>query len=657
MNAAGDWPLWARLQRHADDAPNRTAYIEQGTGRSITYRTLVDAVIAAPRSASAVEILNVGNRIAFVVRLLAVLRAGGCVLPIDVTVPPAEADRLTQIAGGAVPDRPAVLLPSSGTTGQPKLVCRPRDGLHGMAGGVADAIGLLPTDRVLAAVPLAHSYGLEHGLLIPLWAGCTVLLCDGLDLPPVAAAWRSGPTVFPAVPSMLELLLRSELPANDSLRRVYTAGAPLPASVADAFETRYGFAVGQVYGMTEIGSVTYRDPARDAADSVGRSAAGVQLRIDHSGELLVRSPSMLSTYLGDPSAADRLVDGFFLTGDLAALSAAGELTLLGRAKLLIDVGGAKVNPLEVEAILAEHPGVATCVVLPLALSETIRKVRAIVVPTDPAGPPSATELRDFVRQRLARHKVPRLIEFRDGLPRTPAGKIARQLLALLAAMYVMGCAAKPDPIRRYAEMSPSDSLAVVRTRLANVKTVRGEADMTLTDPKGQTVHLDGAYLLAVPSRARLRAWKLGQAVFDLTIREDGAWAYLPREEAAPNLRQSMGRWLGLLGGGDFFVGDAEVTSDTLVLTRPEGDGLTLRCTVDRPTLTPRQYELFDTTGKSRFTLTLSDYRNSGTDQVWPMRITAKSEGGTVDIRTRDVEVNAELPEAAFRPPSRAVKLP
>ncbi|MDB5324498.1 MAG: putative fatty-acid--CoA ligase [Phycisphaerales bacterium] len=428
MSGTADWPLWARIQQHTGDAPDRVAYIEQGTGRSITYGALVDAVIAAPQRASAVEVLSVGNRIAFVVRLLALLRAGGSVLPIDVTVPAAESDRLTQIAIAAKLDAPAVLLPSSGTTGQPKLICRPRDGLHGMASGLATAIGLTSADRVLAAVPLAHSYGLEHGLLIPLWAGCTVLLCDGLDFPPMAAAWRAGPTVFPAVPSMLELLLRSELPKNESLRRVYTAGAPLPASVAGAFEDRYGVPVGQVYGMTEIGSVTYRDPARDAADSVGRAVADVQMRIDDVGELLVRSPSMLSGYFGDASASAALVDGFFRTSDLAELSADGEVTLLGRTKLLIDVGGAKVNPLEVESILGEHPGVAACVVLPLALSETIRKVRAIVVPTDPAAPPSATELREFVRQRLARHKVPRLIEFRESLPRTPAGKIARQLL-------------------------------------------------------------------------------------------------------------------------------------------------------------------------------------------------------------------------------------
>ena len=430
MNPPAEWPLWTRLARHAADAPDQIAYIEQDTARSITYRGLVDAVMAAPPPAAPVEILSVGNRIAFVIRLLSVLRQGGCVLPIDMTVPRVEADRLTRLAADQPLHRPAVLLPSSGTTAQPRLVCRARDGLHGMARGLASAIGLTRRDRVLAAVPLAHSYGLEHGLLIPLWAGCTVLLCDGLDLPPVAAAWRAGPTVFPAVPSMLELLLRSGLAKSDSLRRVYTAGAPLPASVADAFEARYGVAVGQVYGMTEVGSVTYRDPARGRVD-VGRP--GRRRRADANrrerrtaGEIAVD----VNGYVG--CSIDGLAaDGFFRTGDLAELSPAGELTLIGRTKLLIDVGGAKVNPLEVEAALAEHPGVAACVVLPLALSETIRKVRAIVVPSDPAAAPSAAELRDFVRQRLARHKVPRLIEFRDALPRTPAGKIARQLLETL----------------------------------------------------------------------------------------------------------------------------------------------------------------------------------------------------------------------------------
>ena len=414
------WPLWERLSTH-DRAG--VAYVERATGRRITYGGLIDAVEDAP-TGPAVELLAAGNRIEFVVRFLAAMKQNRVVLPVDVTVPQIERDRLAALATSDESPGAAVLLASSGTTGLPKLVRRERDSLDAVARMMADALDFTPDDRVLAAVPLAHSYGLEHGLLAPLWAGSTVLLCDGLDLPPVAAAWQDA-TIVPAVPSMLEMLLRGDVRGGDHLRRVYTAGAPLPASIADAFAGRYGVRVGQVYGMTEIGSVVVHDPARDAPGSVGRAAEGVSLSVDEDGELLVRSPGMLSRYVGDNLT---LTDGHFPTGDLATLSPDDELTLIGRRRLLIDVGGAKVNPNEVELVLCQHPAVAACVVLPLKLSETVRKVRAIVVPVDPAVPPSATELRDFVRHRLARHKVPRLIEFREDLPRSATGKIARQLL-------------------------------------------------------------------------------------------------------------------------------------------------------------------------------------------------------------------------------------
>ena len=420
--SADDWPLWQRLVNHAKDA-SHVAYVEQCTGRRITYRELIDRVHASAAPA-AVDVLDGLPPIAFVVRFLAAMRHGSAALPIDKAAV-AEKDRLVDLARSDVASGPAVLLASSGTTGRPKLVRRERDGLDAVAASMADAMTLTPADRVLAAVPLSHSYGLEHGLLAPLWAGCTTVVCAGLDLPAVSAAWHGGATVLPAVPSMLEGILRGDLRPSPTLRRVYTAGAPLPPSVANDFHARYGIAVGQVYGMTEIGSVVVHDPRRDAPGTVGRPANGVSLRVDGDGELLVRSPSMLSRYVGDTLT---LQGGHFPTGDLATITPAGELRLIGRRRLLIDVGGAKVNPQEVEAVLLEHPAVAACAVVPLALSETVRRVKAVVVPANVDKPPSAAELRDFVRARLARHKVPRVIEFRDALPRTAAGKVARQLL-------------------------------------------------------------------------------------------------------------------------------------------------------------------------------------------------------------------------------------
>ena len=163
---------------------------------------------------------------------------------------------------------------------------------------------------------------------------------------------------------------------------------------------------------------------------------GVEVRVEpvnlstdsHSGDgqILVRATSMFAGYLtGEPVLTS---DGFFPTGDLGRIDAHGNLTVTGRIKLLIDVGGLKVNPLEVEDVLQQHPGVAACVVVPIRLSETISRIKAVVRPTDPASPPAVDELRRFARARLTPHKIPRVFEFRDALPTSPAGKILRHLV-------------------------------------------------------------------------------------------------------------------------------------------------------------------------------------------------------------------------------------
>ena len=134
---------------------------------------------------------------------------------------------------------------------------------------------------------------------------------------------------------------------------------------------------------------------------------------------------MMSGYFpGD--AQDNIVDGHFLTGDLGRLDELGRLMITGRIKLLIDIGGLKVNPVEVEEVLAQHPDVAACVVLPVRVSETVSRLKAIVTPrrTDGARP-DPESLRRFARGRLTPHKVPRLFEVRSFLPRSLTGKILR----------------------------------------------------------------------------------------------------------------------------------------------------------------------------------------------------------------------------------------
>jgi acyl-CoA synthetase (AMP-forming)/AMP-acid ligase II len=380
--------------------------------------------------------------------------------------PSAIGDQLSAIRRKPTADsrpQPAMLLQSSGTTGVPKIVYRNGCSLDAVAQNVAEAVGLSERDRVLAAIPLCHSYGVENGLLAPLYAGCTVHVCNGFDTTLVMDhIAREGITVFPGTPFMFEMLsggdpdMRTEERGHGaggcwarSLRAVYSAGAALPQSVSDAFRAETSRPIGQLYGSTEIGSVTFSDPAGDdyEPDSVGKAMSGVDIRIldvdepcvdqprpvGEEGHVAVRSPSMLDRYVNDPQPA--LSDRYFLTGDLGKLSAAGNLTITGRVKLQINVGGLKVNPLEIERVLMQHPQVGECVVVPMPVTETLDRLRAVVTPREASDPPSSESLREFARERLSCHKIPRIFELRESLPRTPTGKILRSEIQMGASRH------------------------------------------------------------------------------------------------------------------------------------------------------------------------------------------------------------------------------
>ena len=243
-----------------------------------------------------------------------------------------------------------------------------------------------------------------------------------------------------------------------------------------------------------------------------------------------------------------------------------------------------------------------------------------------------------------------------------AGRGNRRLAALIAVLALSGCATdRPDPIPRYDYAEADTARTILNTRLKKFRTVRGEATIILTDAKDQTVRLDAAFALQPPGAARLRAWKFGQAVFDLTLRDGEAWAYLPRDEAkpaAPNLRRSLGRWLELIADDAIFREPVEFEDGrNLYISSKQPDGTTIECRIDRATVTPREYKLYDDKGVQRFTLTLADYRLYADEQVWPTTIIAKSDQGTFEVRAHDIEMNATVPDVTFKPPSRAEKLP
>jgi long-chain acyl-CoA synthetase len=471
--------LLHRLNQHAADAPQRVAYREV-TGdvrRELTYGELARAVsgFAGRVRSGAVVMLCLPNRIEYLAAFLGILAGGASVFPVSPELTEAELQTLARESGAAavvgteracaalrghVPTViPAVdvlrqagatapiaaggdlLLCSSGTTSLPKIVVRTAGSVDAVSENMVRAIGFGAADRVLAIVPLCHSYGLEHGLLAPVWAGSTVHLCAGLDLDVVLNQLATaGITLFPSVPSVYEMMCQAgDAQPFPALRHAYAAGAPLPASVADAFHAKFGVRIGQLYGATEIGSVTFSDPHRPHFDprSVGVPYAGVTVRIVDSatrepappgdeGEVLISATSMFRGYLHQTTLAT--VEGFVATGDLGRVDEYGNLTITGRLKLLIEIGGNKVNVLEVEELLRTHPRVGEAAVVAMRVSDTVSRLKAVVTPRDPTAPPDPDDVRRHLRERLTAYKVPRVIEIRPDLPRSPAGKVLRRAL-------------------------------------------------------------------------------------------------------------------------------------------------------------------------------------------------------------------------------------
>ena len=486
MSDTDMFQLREAVQRHAVDAPDRIAVREVGpdTGRTLSYEALNERVnlladhLRNYLPPGSVVFLCCPNSCDFHVAFLAVLEAGCSVFPFSPdAVEPEIISAATRAKSAAaiaprvilsvladhvpvllsteellgdptVHDVPTasddscdLLLQTSGTTGHPGIVRRPIHTVDSVARNMVEAIGFTGGDHVLSTLPLCHSYGLEHGLLAPLLAGSAAHVCRSFNVATIFhELGNSGITLFPAVPSIFEMLscLADEGARFTSLRTAYSAGSVLPPRVYEGVSGKFGIRIGQVYGATEVGSVTFNDPHATGFDagSAGFPMRGVSIRVVTSsgvpsligteGQVQISAPSMFSGYVdGDGSEID---NGFFPTGDIGRLSGGGRLAITGRHKLLIDVGGLKVNPIEVEQLLLEHPLVAECVVIPVAMSDTVNRLKALIVPRHDDDPPAPDELSRFARARLTAYKVPRVFEIRRSLPRTATGKVLRHLI-------------------------------------------------------------------------------------------------------------------------------------------------------------------------------------------------------------------------------------
>jgi 3-hydroxy-4-methylanthranilate adenylyltransferase len=313
---------------------------------------------------------------------------------------------------------------SSGSTGVPKVIGRTPASLAAEVARFARIPGMPGRgERVLLLSSTAHSFGLIAGLLHSLAAGAGVVFAPVVSARAIlgAAARHDVEAIF-GTPFHYELVTTAaKAPALPNLRTAVSGGELMPPQVAAAFRERFGLGLGESYGTTETGVIAM-DTAGPDRPSVGPPAPGVEVRVN-GGELEVRLPDG-SPYLHGADD-DRYVAGWLRTRDRAEIDATGEVRLAGRGDSLVVVGGLKIDLLEVEATLREHPGVREAVVVHSGVIEAY-------VSTDIDGP-STSELMRWCRERLAGFKTPRLVHALPALPRTSNGKLVRHVAALRAA--------------------------------------------------------------------------------------------------------------------------------------------------------------------------------------------------------------------------------
>jgi malonyl-CoA/methylmalonyl-CoA synthetase len=384
---------------------------------------------------------------------VAVLAHGACAVPLNPALGADERKRVIERAdlraiidrtqqpgrhgapmiAPAPSDAPALLIFTSGTTGEPKGVPLSLANIEANLAALAEAWQLTADDRLLHTLPAHHVHGLVLGLYGSLRLGMPIAIAPRFDAAScVAALWAQRATVLMGVPTMYHRLAQvADVPALPDMRLFISGSAPLSRDDFAAFETRFGHRPLERYGLTETLIVT-SNPLRGErrAGTVGHPLEGTRLRIAEDGEIEVRSAAVTYGYWRDPASTARSMrDGYFQTGDLGGFDEAGHLVIRGRKKELIIVGGTNVTPGEVEHALAGDPDVDELAVAGMPDRDRGEVPAAFVVARGGADPRSIeARLRTRADAGLAPYKRPRVYRFLDALPRNAMGKIDRRAL-------------------------------------------------------------------------------------------------------------------------------------------------------------------------------------------------------------------------------------
>jgi oxalate---CoA ligase len=342
-------------------------------------------------------------------------------------------------------DDVALFLHTSGTTSRPKGVPLSHANVLCSSLNVAAQYALTPADRSLIVMPLFHVHGLIGATLSTLASGGAVIVPPHFSASEFWGLVRAHrATWYSAVPTIHQVLLaRAESDGAPSglMRFIRSCSAALAPAILARLENRFGAPVLEAYGMTEGAHQVASNPLPPQPHkpgTVGRGGAvevaiideaGRQLAANTHGEVVIRGPNVMHGYRNHPEAnAAAFSDGWFRTGDTGVLDSDGYLALIGRIKELINRGGEKISPAEIDATLLDHPAVAEAAAFGVPDAKYGEEVWAAVVLKGDAG---AEEIQAHCRSRLADFKVPKVIHITTALPKTATGKVQRRDLAAL----------------------------------------------------------------------------------------------------------------------------------------------------------------------------------------------------------------------------------
>lgn len=331
---------------------------------------------------------------------------------------------------------------SSGSTGKPKRIIRTHSNLVSEAGNFNATVKITSNDKILCVVPLFHAHGFGNCMLASLYAGATLVILEDFNRRKVLQTIQDEQiTVFPGVPFMFSILAETPLREKirlSSLRLCFSAGAPLSHETFQKFFEKYGVPIRQLYGTTETGSVSINldENISNTADSVGLPMKNVVVEIfgekgeilqsNETGEIGIKSAAAIKGYSGSEDLnRESFRNEYFFPLDLGRKDNNGNLYITGRKTLFINTGGNKVDPSEIEVLLGKYPKVKEVVVVGAKSYYGEGVIKAVIVPNIQC---SEREIIDFCKGKIADFKIPKIIEFRDEIPKSPLGKVLRKYL-------------------------------------------------------------------------------------------------------------------------------------------------------------------------------------------------------------------------------------